>query len=669
MDNTRDLLIRMALKLGPPALVLVLFAAVLAGTIFHATRIDELKFREPSSKKFEPNVIIADKPTDLVWFLQVTDLHLSVRGDFDRETDFAEFAKTYVDIFKPDAVLVTGDLTDGRKINTTFGTGPQKEEWVAYSKAIRESGTLDKTAWLDIRGNHDNFNVFRPFDPNILYRQYSIQGKTHARNYMHMLNKHGKNYSFIGVDEVQTPGLKIPFNFIGIVKDEDLSELNEFKETSDKYNSQYHVWFAHYPTSSIASPGEGLRNIIDGPYLCGHYHTIGNLVMKMHSTQQPGFTEVELGDWKYNRRVRLAAIDHQLFSFVDFKFRDFPVALMTNPKQAEHLMPKYEPVGRVFNSTHIRVIAFSNVSIDKVEVSIDDRQTMTLDHVEGPLYVKKWNPSEFESSLHTAKIVVTDSEGKTKSYTQSFSFDNEYEDFTLGAKMLLRIYFKTGVMTIFFFIVTACVLPMVLLRFVTYKHQDTPIKRHYKGTLLYNLHLLSNIDRLFWVLVIIPIWMAIGPHFIGYLVDEAIGACFVWGVLIDGTFVHTGITYNVGSIFLLLVHIPTLIILSSQVGLKQRVTSRESTGETTGPIIMNYRVYIQIAITVLQLLMGKLLFSAYGALAFFTSFPYVWCIAIYAACWYRCTNLTVNDFRRFEMAADVDEQQALTGHPSSRDDK
>lgn len=655
--------------MGPALLILLSFVAIMLGIILHAISINEIQYKSPPATHFDPSVIIDDKSTDIVWFLQVTDLHISTLGHHDREKDLEEFAQKYVDIIKPDVVLVTGDITDGRVPNTTFGTGPQLDEWVAYNGAITRTNVRERIkggGWLDIKGNHDNFNVYRPKDPNTLYRRYSIQGKQHARNYNHTLEKDGKTYTFIGVDEVQTPGLKIPFNFIGIVEDQDLTELKEFKKIAKERNSQYTVWFAHYPTSSIASPHEGLRNIIDGPYLCGHFHTIGGWVTQMHATQQPGFVEIELGDWKYNRRVRLAAIDHQLFSFVDVGFREFPIALMTNPKRTDYSMPKYEPVDRIMNSTHIRVLAFSNSTVTKVEVRIDDISRLVLSKTskDGPLWVVPWRPSDYSSGLHTAQIYVEDLNGLKRTYTQTFSLDGSKGEFSIGARILLRAYFNTSVMSVFFFIVTVCSLPLIVLRLIIYRHHETGLRRHYKGTFLFNLHLLCNIDTFFVPLFTVPIWMSIGPHFIGRMVDEAIGACFVWGVIIDGTFLHTGITYNVASIFLLFIHIPELILLTYQVS-----SSYNSLSTLDKPSsIFNIKLIMHLCITALQLWMGAVLYSAYGLMSLLTSFPFVWCILIYGYCWHRCTKIRKSDFIMFNKTGSSEEQQALTGQ-RARDDK
>lgn len=43
-------------------------------------------------------------------------------------------------------------------------------------------------------------------------------------------------------------------------------------------------------------------------YLCGHYHTLGGSVPNMYTTQQAGFLELELADWKDNRMYNFISI-------------------------------------------------------------------------------------------------------------------------------------------------------------------------------------------------------------------------------------------------------------------------------------------------------------------------------------------------------------------------
>ena len=55
-----------------------------------------------------------------------------------------------------------------------------------------------------------------------------------------------------------------------------------------------------------------------------------------------------------NCRFRVMAYDHDLLSFVDVKYGDWPIVLITNPKRARYMAPKHEPVDKMKHSTHIR---------------------------------------------------------------------------------------------------------------------------------------------------------------------------------------------------------------------------------------------------------------------------------------------------------------------------
>lgn len=85
--------------------------------------------------------------------LQVSDLHISIFSDKQRIEQFREFTSQTLSILKPDVVLASGDLTDARD-NNFFGSRQYVGEWEAYRKAIDDSAILNKTIWMDIRGNH-----------------------------------------------------------------------------------------------------------------------------------------------------------------------------------------------------------------------------------------------------------------------------------------------------------------------------------------------------------------------------------------------------------------------------------------------------------------------------------------------------------------------------------
>merc|ERR1719316_168524 len=51
---------------------------------------------------------------DLVWFIHITDLHISKHHHPDIQEDLHDFFSTTLDTIKPRVVLASGDLTDGK---------------------------------------------------------------------------------------------------------------------------------------------------------------------------------------------------------------------------------------------------------------------------------------------------------------------------------------------------------------------------------------------------------------------------------------------------------------------------------------------------------------------------------------------------------------------------
>lgn len=113
-----------------------------------------------------------------------------------------EFCTTTVDAIKPKIVLASGDLTDA-KDRYVISSSQYEEEWRIYSDVLHTTGVLKKVKWIDIRGNHDNFNVPALLSTADLFMKYSVTQK--ARSYMEMIEvggiRYGKLNSFNEFDE------------------------------------------------------------------------------------------------------------------------------------------------------------------------------------------------------------------------------------------------------------------------------------------------------------------------------------------------------------------------------------------------------------------------------------------------------------------------------------
>lgn len=118
-----------------------------------------------------------DGASNLFWFVQVSDLHLSVH-DPPRGAKLRRFVQTTLPMLNPAFVLVTGDVTDAKQavaapsfVGNDAPRGQVDAEWREYRDVLRlrgGGGGRDeqhgvampmRTPWLEVRGNHDAFNV------------------------------------------------------------------------------------------------------------------------------------------------------------------------------------------------------------------------------------------------------------------------------------------------------------------------------------------------------------------------------------------------------------------------------------------------------------------------------------------------------------------------------
>lgn len=57
---------------------------------------------------------------------------------------------------------------------------------------------------------------------------------------------------------------------------------------------------------------------------------------------------------------------------------------------------------------------------------------------------------------------------------------------------------------------------------------------------------MSTVNKIFWALILYPVFLAIGPWSIGYLVEDHVGAIFAWGIIVNGVYLPDSFTYAYG---------------------------------------------------------------------------------------------------------------------------
>ncbi|KAI3507005.1 hypothetical protein L1887_21710 [Cichorium endivia] len=384
--------------------------------------------------------------SDVVWIVQLSDLHFSVHNP-ERASEFQKFVGSTLSMINPSLVFITGDLTDG-KSKDLLTMKQIEEEWVEYQttmeNVIKKSG-LDKNIFYDLRGNHDNFGVPTIGGSYDYFSNYSINGQLGRSQSVNSvtLQTATRDHLFVSFDSTTSTGLRGPTNLFGHPTDQLLTDLNShLSQHATSAKPLTKIALGHFPLSFSAPTNSKntLKHIFlnhsISAYLCGHLHTrFGNNLKRHHeinshnlfqlnihektpsvSTICPNegqkvneFWELEMGDWRKSRSMRVLAIDKGQISFIDINFKKGAkeiLILPTYPLDSRYLsttiLNKYK-CESLDATSHIKALIFSSNLIEKVTAKIYDSSHGDLYTVlESPmskkgdnLYIVPWNSKAF----------------------------------------------------------------------------------------------------------------------------------------------------------------------------------------------------------------------------------------------------------------------------------
>ncbi|CAF0776147.1 unnamed protein product [Adineta steineri] len=581
----------------------------------------------------------------LFHFVHVTDIHVTHFGNADRMEQFEQFCNQIIkSMIKPQVTVVSGDLVHNR--DHTFGSAQYKEEWNIYKNILMRTNVTQHTQWLDMRGNHDAFNDPNPESDQSFYRIYSNQGPLHKGSYQYTIKTNDNDtYSFVGLDMCPRPGAGRPFNFLGIIPTDEMNNIKDLSQQTKTSNTT--IFFGHYPLAFTYS--KGLMELMAHGivYLNGHLHSG---IKHLYARHSDGLLELELGDWKDNRRFRLITIDSGILSFEDFRFDQTIYAVISNPKAAKFKTPR-EPLERLSQSTHIRIVIYSKLPIVDVHVSIDKKflgyAKPSIDNEH--LYVLPWNASFYnDGSLHDLSVEIRDNQNNTIKSENQFSLSTSTITAWTKSKIILIIHWPTFGMTA---IITGLCIYIIALSFYRYRAKR-PIACCGSCFSLWNkfrlrMMLLCSIDFYYYSLMGLALYHFIGPWYFGYLTEGYIGAVFLWGTVIRGTYLPPDMQTFMGAIQLALFLYPLTLCLCSSCYYRynQLQSSLNLTESRCDRHIRIFTVYILFVYSLLFILFWAFVTTASYKLAFFLS-PFGLTLAIFALFLYiKSRRLKIEDFK------------------------
>lgn len=555
----------------------------------HSNNKNLLLDSEAEDSKTDDNPVSSDRiggeMKNVFWMFQISDLHLSKFRDLSRGPDLQKFCDEYIITIDPELVLVTGDLTDAKRA-TSIESVQVQDEWIQYEKLIKRCRSLGKAKWLDLRGNHDSFDVLSFESDSNFYRFFSgknVQStEEHSGTYLYQHELPFGTYSFVVMDACSKPGLHRPFNFFGYLDDIQIQHLKTLAAVTKSSNQT--IWLGHYPTSLIVHDPPVLRQVMSNSiaYLCGHLHTMFGYVPRMYSRHKTGQLELELGDWKENRRFRLLAFDHDLLSFMDAKLGDWPLAVITNPKNNMFYSPRVEPLHLIELSTHIRILAFSPSGIKNVIVNIDDHPKKEASQAKSghPLYVLGWEPKKYSHGIHSIQVQVLDNAGRNLTISQTFSVDGSEKHFEFLPRFILMLNIYTVAKLTFGILVFLYTLILTSFR------QSSCIRHYYlKGSDIQNMAfnsalmkiwLAARSNRSYYILIGSVLYLTFGPWFVGRLLTNELGVVFVWGIIVHGSFIPGGLTFFYGIFQFITFTVPLTLLMGHLLDLRRKNGTRSS---------------------------------------------------------------------------------------------
>ncbi|HOU54426.1 MAG TPA: metallophosphoesterase [Myxococcota bacterium] len=323
------------------------------------------------------------------WVLVTTDTHIGTSGDRPQE-NLAWVTREACQAVQPEWVVVTGDLTDASP-GGLIPWGPQEGEWRDYRALVEASG-MNASVYLDLPGNHDQYNDRGM--PHFL--QWSIQGAATGRTQQSVvMGDPDGGVHLLGLATPGNDGAVPPLDNAGLDAGELLFAQQALEDHGD---AVAHVLFGHHPLDDLTYGRQEIEDLMRtwdvAAYLYGHTHKYEasfqgrTLLLNLDS----------LGKADHNH-VALLALDGGILSVRAFDAGKWPMILVTVPADAAlgGGNPRAPSLPPDWPQCPIRALVFGDQPAGEVTAQVDDRE---------PVPLRPAGYGRFEGTLDTTGLSV-----------------------------------------------------------------------------------------------------------------------------------------------------------------------------------------------------------------------------------------------------------------------
>jgi len=373
------------------------------------------------------------------YFLQITDIHLDPKLE-ENSKKLSFFRHKIVPAVEPKAVLVTGDLTNGKKdtssrwLDVFLGqpSSQRFDEWSEYYTQTQEYRHRNASLlWTDVRGNHDSFGVDDMLQDDDLFQRYAVEPQ--PKNAVEIFRFWEQNHiKLVKYSPYYRYALHRPFHFFARTSSTELQLVMQSAMADER--DQVVILYGHFPSSTIDyTVSESFwtpffrffwwsRSIFSHSfcsypnyvfYISGHLHSALGLLPQMYC-RCGSYVELELSDMFTSSVYRWIVIDHGNFAFADIPIEQNIFAVVTNPISITSSTKRSQQFA--LSSKYIRLLVacldsfwdrnlthgFMEVFIDDTKIGIAEKtddseiRSSSASH----LLLCSWNPAEYLKGFH-----------------------------------------------------------------------------------------------------------------------------------------------------------------------------------------------------------------------------------------------------------------------------